>query len=153
MDLAYSRAPDGSLNLMRGDEIVLSIPPDGSIAIYFDNGDRHGDDGNAILMKHGPAEDVLARFRQDWSTFQKGEPTKEGAAMFEAIGLSADGFRTMTREIVADLRMVEIPAAEADERILEEVNACLSITGRVGGLEARIETLRQEPRRSGPGMR
>lgn len=70
------------------------------------------EDGNGCLHKHGKAEQVIERM-----------------APVRAIDPSVQ---------VAILPWEALSHPEAGPEILEEVNACLAISGRVSGFEARI---------------
>jgi hypothetical protein len=71
-------------------------------------------------MKHGEAEEVRRVYRRHWDALQGGD------------------------EMAADLLMIEIPVASLTQPMVDEINACLAVTGRASGLPERLERMSSE---------
>lgn len=143
--MRYRLEDAGALALVRCDQPVVVIPPDGSLGLLIDTEARlEGAGVGGTLVAHGSAEEVLRRYRQDWAKMQRCDIGPEWAALLATKNLSASDVRNELRGMAADLEMVTIPVAELNEAMVEEINACMETSGRVGRLKERLETIRAE---------
>ena len=151
MEYRYTLDELGDLVLMDGDDVVLSIHANDSFAIFYDTDGRH-DSSMATVLRHGASNLVNAAYQQHLMQLSRLEFSPAGQKVVDqAVGIMGGGYRApvqhemtlMARSMAADLEMLVIPVAELNDDLLEEINACLAISGRVGKLRNRIEDLRQ----------
>ncbi|WP_262298613.1 hypothetical protein [Microvirga sesbaniae] len=112
--LQYGIGTDGNLYLMRGPDTVLSIPADGKLGLFFETDSILG----GTLHKHGPAELVQEQFNKHRQAFRY-------AGLYDKANA---------------LQLVEIPVAVLTPPIIAELNACLSISGRIGRITDHLNT-------------
>jgi hypothetical protein len=149
MDLKYQLNDDGELDLMDGDDVVFSIPASEDFAILYDTDGRHPG-SLATILKHGPADLVLAAYQKTWNTLQRAQSTTKGelvaAIVGPALGAAGDprSSKEVLRSMADDLEMIKIPVAEMSPAVIEEVNACLACSNRIGKFEERLEEIRSE---------
>lgn len=143
----HYRRRDEALHLMDGDRLVDVIPADGHFAILYDADGRH-ETSMPTILRHGEAEQVLSYYRKTWTTMQRAQPTKEGlqiaAIVRTMLGPIRDprSSKDVLREMADDLTLVTLTVAEMTEAIIEEVNACLVCSNRIGRFEERLADLR-----------
>lgn len=150
--MQYHISETGDLHLQDGEDVILTIPSDGSLGIYFERADPTDGTGG-ILLKHGSAENVLRCYQRDWAKLQRVESNPEASRVLNALGLAQGLQKDSIRSIIQDLEMITIPVAELNDAIVDEVNACLAISGRVGKLRERLEAIRAETAAPAPGLR
>lgn len=107
---------NGALTLQHRDTQVLSIPAGGTFAISHDG---------PILMKHGPAARVQ----------EHADKLRAALRMFRA-DAGPDGDTPF-----GEVQIIEIPVSRLTADAIEEINACLAISGRVEGLVGRLGQL------------
>ncbi|WP_230534056.1 hypothetical protein [Microvirga roseola] len=100
---------------MRGPDTVYSIPPDGKLGLFYDTDDSRG----GTLHKHGPADLVEEQFVKHRDAFR-------AAGWYERAN---------------QMRFVEIPVASLTPPVIAELNACLSISGRIGKITEHLGPL------------
>lgn len=113
--LQYGLGADRRLYLMKGPDVVLSIPSDGKLGLFYDTDTLLG----GTLHKHGPSEFVEAYFAKHRQAFRN-------AGWYERAN---------------ELKFVEIPVAALTPPMIAELNACLSISGRIAKITDRLTTL------------
>lgn len=112
--LQYGMGADGNLYLMRGPDTVLTIPADGTLGLFFETDTLIG----GTLHKHGPSDLVQEHFERHRQAFRHAGLYDEANA----------------------LKFVEIPVASLTPPVIAELNACLSISGRIGRITERLNT-------------
>jgi hypothetical protein len=112
--LQYGMGTDGNLYLMRGPDTVLSIRADGKLGLFFETNSMLG----GTLHKHGVAELVHESYTKHRQAFRH-------AGLYDKANA---------------LQFIEIPVASLTPPIIAELNACLSISGRIGRITDRLNT-------------
>ena len=134
MDFLYRLDASGDLELIYGDQTILRIAKDKSFGILYDTGVRLG---MATLLKHGAAESVRAYHRDAWNKFNRG-PDPSTQDMDPAVR----SFLVETGRALADeMRMMDISVASLTSEAVDEINACLRTSGRIGKLAERLAEL------------
>jgi hypothetical protein len=142
-DPRYELAKDGSLRLLHGEDEILRIPADGTLAFLYD-ADGRKPDSMATLLAHGSAELVSARRSRMVEALSAGIISAEGVGTLEKIAaafgraIDPDVVVAGAKAALNDLETVEIPVAAVDDEILAETNACMAISGRIGFLVRRL---------------
>jgi hypothetical protein len=114
-NLQYGMGADGNLYLMRGPDPVLTIPADGNLGLFFETNTLIG----GTLHKHGPADLFQEQFDRHRQAF------RHAGLYYKANAL----------------KFVEIPVTSLTPPIVAELNACLSISGRIGKITERLSRL------------
>jgi hypothetical protein len=114
--LQYGMGADGNLYLMRGPDVVFTLPPESKLGLFYDTDTALG----GTLHKHGPAHLVEELFVKHRDAFR-------AAGWYERAN---------------QMRFVELPIASLTPPVIAELNACLSISGRIGKITERLDTLR-----------
>jgi hypothetical protein len=114
-NLQYGMGADGNLYLMRGPDPVLTIPADGNLGLFFETDTLIG----GTLHKHGPADLFQEQFDRHRQAF------RHAGLYYKANAL----------------KFVEIPVTSLTPPIVAELNACLSISGRIGKITERLSRL------------
>lgn len=112
--LQYGIGTDGNLYMMRGADTVLSIPAEGKLGLFFETDSILG----GTLHKHGPAELVHKQFNKHRQAFRY-------AGLYDKANA---------------LQFVEILVAVITPPLIAEINACLSISGRIGRITDHLNT-------------
>jgi hypothetical protein len=94
---------------------VLTIPADGNLGLFFETDTLIG----GTLHKHGPADLVQEQFDRHRQAFRH-------AGLYDKANA---------------LKFVEIPVTSLTPPIVAELNACLSISGRIGKITERLSRL------------
>lgn len=118
MDYRYQLMPDRSLHFLCDGQTISVIPSDGEIGILYERFDD--EDPMAILHKHGNAQTIRQRH----------------AAMAGALHSAG------LDDVALRLTTLVLPIPRLTPAIVEELNACIDISGRVGLFEQRIAAMR-----------
>jgi hypothetical protein len=116
----YKRATDGSIRYNLDNLEPISIPADGRFAVLIDNDVTTS--GTGTILKHGPAEIVVAAHRRYWAALH--HTSLEFA-----------------REIAQNLTVIEVPVAAMNDEVVAEINGYLNTTGTADRLRQRLESL------------
>jgi hypothetical protein len=114
--LQYGMGADGNLYLMRGPDVVFTLPPEGKLGLFYDTDNALG----GTLHKHGPADLVEEQFAKHRDAFR-------AAGWYERAN---------------QMRFIELPVESLTPPLIAELNACLSISGRIGKITERLGPLR-----------
>ena len=95
--------------------------------------------GGAVLCWHG-SEDFIAVAHDDEMLIKHGNATavSEYAALLRKKFIEA-GFP----EYASDIEVIEVPVCEMTDDVIDEINACLSTSGRVLRLQERLGMMAQ----------
>lgn len=115
----YHKDESGDLQLVDvdGDNVLMTVGADDTFAVCYSKSDD--DTISATLLKHGSRDLVLNYHRASWRQYN------------EAARTSSDVNRALLHEIAQSLETLEIRVSDINPAVLEEINAAISITGRV----------------------
>lgn len=134
----YARTEDGGLAFYRNDEALFTIPKDGKLGLFYENGSG---DIMGTLHKHGPAEDVLKYYQVYW----KQARTERLSGMESVPYLNRAFINETLDQIIEGMEMAEVTVSDLTDEAIEEINKCIHISGYVSGLKGRLEEMMVAP--------